>query len=142
MTLPAITRLLLDLGRLVGFAGAALSIALMAWWGYDVIRYAFFSENSTWGEVGVIPFVVVLRIIVAAWVVWSVIRLDGRTLLRVLLVASGGSFFLLYGWYFLLTGMDWSYLYWVVGGDFLYLVAGFVVGWALLLRGMATSNTL
>ena len=85
MTLPAITRLLLDLGRLVGFAGAALSIALMAWWGYDVIRYAFFSENSTWGEVGVIPFVVVLRIIVAAWVVWSVIRLDGRTLLRVLL---------------------------------------------------------
>ena len=41
----------------------------------------------------------------------SVIRLDGRTLLRVLLAAFGGSFFLLYGWYFLLTGMDWGFLY-------------------------------
>jgi hypothetical protein len=72
------------LGRLVGFAGAALSITLMAWWEYDVIRYAFFSETPTWGEVGIIPFVVVLRIIVAAEVVWSVIRLEGRTLLPVL----------------------------------------------------------
>jgi hypothetical protein len=103
----------------------------MAWWGNDLARYLFFSENPTWGAVGVIPFVVVLRILVAAWVIWSVIRLDGRTLLRVLLAAFGGSFFLLYGWYFLDTGMDWGFLYWVVGGDLLYLVAGLMVGSAV-----------
>jgi hypothetical protein len=107
-------RLLLILGRLVGFAGAVLTVGLMAWWGYDLARYAFFSENPTWAEVGVEPFVQVLRIIVAGWVVWSVIRRSGRALLRTLLVAFGVSFFLLYGWYFLLTGMDWGFLYWVL----------------------------
>ena len=134
----AIARLLLILGRLVGFAGAALTIALMVWWGYDLIRYLFFSENPMWGEVGVIPFVVVLRIIVAALVIWSVIRFDARTLLPILLLTFGGSFALLYGWYFLLTGMDWGFLYWVVGGDFLYLVAGLIVGCALLV--LSASN--
>jgi hypothetical protein len=54
------------------------------------------------------------------------------------LVAFGVSFFLLYGWYFLLTGMDWGFLYWVVGGDFLYLVAGLMVGCALLLPAAST----
>ncbi len=126
-------RLLGLLGRLVGFAGAALSIALMAWWEYDSVRYLYFSENSTWGEVGATPFVAVLRIVVAGWIVWSVIRLGGRTLLRVLLAAFSVCFFLLFGWYFLLTGMDWSFLYWVAGSDFLYLVAGLMVGCALLL---------
>lgn len=126
-------RLLLILGRSVGFAGAALTVALMAWWGQDLFRYAFFSEDPTWDEVGVIPFVVVLRVIVASWGVWSVVRLDGRTLLLALLAASGCSFLLLYGWYFLLTGMDWGFLYWVVGGDFFYLVACAMVGCALLL---------
>jgi hypothetical protein len=140
MTLSAIAWLLVVLGRLVGFVGAALTIALMVWWGNDLARYVFFSENPTWGEVGVIPFVVVLRIIVAAWVVWSVIRLDGRTLVSVLLLAFGGSFSLLGGWYFLLTGMDWGLLYWVVGGDFLYIVAGLMVGCGLLL--LAASSRL
>ena len=50
-------RLLLILGRSVGFAGAALTAVLMAWWGQDLFRYAFFSEDPTWDEVGVIPFV-------------------------------------------------------------------------------------
>lgn len=66
-------RLLLILGRSVGFAGTALTVALMAWWGQDLFRYAFFSEDPTWDEVGVIPFVVVLRVIVASWGVWSVV---------------------------------------------------------------------
>jgi hypothetical protein len=127
------TRLLLILGRSTGFVGAALTVALMAWWGRDLFRYALFSEDPTWDEVGVIPFVVVLRIIVAAWVAWVVVRLDGRTLLLALLAASGCSFLLLYGWYFLLTGMDWNFLYWVVGADLLYLVAASMVGCALLL---------
>ena len=121
------------LGRVVGAVGAALTIALMAWWGYDLAHYLFFSENPTWAEVGVEPFVVILRIIVAAWVICSVIRLDARALLFVLLLAFGSSFVLLYGWYYLLTGMDWGFLYWVVGGDFLYLVAWLLVRRAVFL---------
>ncbi len=78
------TRLLVLLGRLVGLAGAALTIALMAWWGYDLVRYLFFSGNPTWGEVGATPFVAILRIFVAGWIIWNVIRCDGRALLRAL----------------------------------------------------------
>ena len=76
---------------------------------------------------------VALRIVVAAWVARSVVRLDGRALARILLATFGISFFLLYGWYCLLTGMDWAFFYWVVGGDFLYLLAGSMVGGALRL---------
>ncbi len=138
MTLPETVRLLLIAARSIGFAGAALTVALMVWWGQDLLRYAFFSEDPTWGEVGVIPFVVALRAIVAVWVVWSVVKLDGRGLLRVLLAAFGISFFLLYGWYFLLTGMDWGFLYLTAGGDFLYLIGGIACGWALRLTRIST----
>jgi len=49
MTLPAMARLLVVLGRLVGFAVAALSTILAVRWGYEFFRYLFFSENPTWG---------------------------------------------------------------------------------------------
>ncbi len=133
MPLPPAARILLVLGRMAAFAAVALAVGLMSWWGYDLLRYAFLSEDPTWGEVGLIPFVVALRIVVAVWVAWNVIRRDGRALARTLLATFGASFFLLYGWYYLLTGMDWAFLYWVVGGDFLYLLAGLIVGGALLL---------
>ena len=126
---------------MLGFAGAVLTIALMGWWEYDILRYLFFSENPTWGEVGITPFLAILRIIVAGWVVWSVIRRGGRALLRALLVAFGVAFFLLHGWYFLIAGMDWGFLYWAVGGDFLYLAAGLVVGCALLLPAASSRPT-
>ncbi len=75
---------------------------------------------------------IILRIVVAVWVAWSVARLDGDTLLSALLVTFGASFALLYGWYFLLTGMDWGFLYWVVACDFLYLLSAALIGCALL----------
>lgn len=128
---PTTARSLLPiLGRSFGLAGAVLTVILMAWRGQDLFRYTFFSEDPTWTEVGVEPFVIVLRIIVAAWVVWSVVKLDGGTLPSALLVAFGISFSLLYGWCFLLAGMDWGFLYWVVLGDFFYLLAASVVGCA------------
>ena len=133
MTLTPVARTLLVLGRMLAFAAAALAVGLMAWWGYDLLRYAFLSEDPTWGEVGLIPFVVALRILVAVWVAWSVVRLDGRTLVRNLLAAFGVSFFLLYGWHFLLIGMNWALLYWAVGVDFLYLASESTVVGALLL---------
>ncbi len=89
------------MGRLVASAAALLIFVLMTWQGYDLFRYIFF-QDAQWGEVGVLPFVIVLRFIVAGWVVWAVVKLDGRALVRALLAAFGISFLLLYGWYFLL----------------------------------------
>jgi len=52
--------------------------------------------------------VIVLQTLVAAWVLWRVSRRDERPLLRILLLAFGGSFVLAYGWYYLLL---------LLGGD-------------------------
>jgi hypothetical protein len=41
---------------------------MMAWWAQDLFRYAFFSKDLAWDEVGGIPFVIFLRVIVAAGV--------------------------------------------------------------------------
>jgi hypothetical protein len=131
--LPTTIRLFLIWGRLVGFATAVLTFALMVWWGQNLLRYAFFHEDPMWGEVGLVPLVIVLRLLIVAWVAWNVVKLEGRDLLPALLAAFGASFFLLFGWYFLLTGMDWGFLYWVVACDLLYLAAGLLVGCALLL---------
>ena len=132
MPIPGAARTLIVVGRLVAVAAAILIFVLMAWQGYDLLRYAF-SRNARWGEVGVLPFVIVLRFIVAGWVVWAALRLDGRALVRVLLAAFGVSFLLLYGWYFLLLGMDDVLFYWIVTGDFLYLAGGLLAGCASLL---------
>ena len=132
MPIPATARTLLFVGRLVAFAAALLIFVLMTWQGYDLLRYVF-SRNARWGEVGVLPFVIVLRFIVAGWVVWAVVKLDGRPLMRVLLAAFGVNFLLLYGRYFLLLGMDAVLFYWIAAGNFLYLAAGLLTGSASLL---------
>jgi hypothetical protein len=133
MPIPGTARTLLVMGRLVAFAAAALGLFLMVGQGYDLFRYAHSSQNPTWGEVGVFPFVLVLRFIVAGWVVWAAVKLGGRALMRVLLAAFGVSFLLLYGWYYLLLGMDDVLFYWIVTGDFLYLAAGLLAGSASIL---------
>ena len=133
-------RLLLLSGRWVGFAAAALTVGLMVWWGQGLLRYALFSEDPMWGEVGIVPLEIVLRTFVAAWVVRSVVKLDGRDLLPALLVAFGVSFFLLFGWYSLILGMDGGFFYWVVASDFLYLAAALMVGCGLLLAKIHTRS--
>lgn len=131
MPIPGTARTLLVAGRLVGFAAAALAMVLMAKPGYELFRYVFFSGSLTWA--GIIPVVFALRICVAGWVMWAVLRFDGRGLMRALLAAFGVSFLLLYGWYFLLLGMDDALFYWIVTGDFLYLAAGLLAGSASIL---------
>ena len=138
---PAETsKLLLVLGRLIAVAAAAITVALMAWWGYDLLRSVLAARHPRWDAAGVLSFVVVLRMAVAVWVAWSAIRLDGRPLARTLLAAFGVAFFLLFGWYFLLAGMDYGVFYWVVVGDALYLAGGLAVGCALLLPAAGTRS--
>ncbi|HEV2743229.1 MAG TPA: hypothetical protein VGV91_08750, partial [Rubrobacter sp.] len=126
MPIPGTARRLLAAGRLVGFAAAAFAIALMAKPGYEAFRYVFFSGSLTWA--GIIPVVFARRICVAGWVAWAVLRFDGRSLMRALLAAFGVSFLLLYGWYYLLLGMDYVLFYWIGAGDFLYLAGGLLIG--------------
>ena len=139
MTPSATAHLLLRGTRLVGLAGAALVVVLMAWLGQEVFGYLFSSGNSrAWGEVGAMPFLIPLQAAVAAWVAWNAIRPDEHLLARKLLIAFGVSFFLLYGWYLLLVAMDNGPLFYLAaGGDLLYLGAGLM---ALLARRLSTAN--
>ena len=131
MPIPGTGRTLLVAGRLVGFAAAAFAMVLMAKPGHELFRYVFFSGSLTWA--GIIPVVFALRICVAGWVAWAVLRFDGRGLMRALLAAFGIPFLLLYGWYYLILGMDDVLFYWIVAGDFLYLMGGLLAGCASLL---------
>ena len=137
-------QLLVILGRLVGFAVAALTIVLCVWWGSEVIRYLFFSENPTWGEVGAIPAVLVLRIVAAAWVMWGVLKFDLRPLLCLFFGIGVGSFLALFGWYFMLFGPVREFIsfdnltYLLAVCDLLYLAAGLTAGCALFLPSANT----
>src|SRR4028118_1885167 len=93
MPIPGTARTLLVVGRLVALVAAAFALALMAKPGYELFRYVFFSGSLTWA--GIIPVVFALRICVAGWVAWAVLRLDGRALMRALLAAFGMSFLVL-----------------------------------------------
>ncbi len=124
MVLSAVARLLLVLGRLVGLAGAALTMGTIA-----AGVFLFFYYGPTW-NVGILPLVVTSQTVVAAWVVRGVLKLGSRPLLRVLLLAGGVSFLGLFGWYFLLAG-DGAELGAV--GNLLYLLAGLLVALAFSL---------
>ncbi len=124
MTLSAVARSFLALGRWIGLAGAAFATATLV-----VGVFLFFYHGPEW-NLGFVPLVVAFRLVVAACVVWGVLTLDTPTLFRILLLLGGGSFVGLYGWYFLLL---WPGGGLVVVGDFLYLVAGLMVGCAMLL---------
>ena len=131
MMLPAMARWLLILGRLVGFAGAALTAGTLIAGGY----YLFFRVPDQAVGLGLLALGVALRFTVAACAVWCVIKSDARTLFRILLIVGVGSFLGLGGWYFLLLGQGFELL---AIGDALYLVAGLVVGCSLLLTAASS----
>lgn len=66
----------------------------------------------------------ILQILLAIWVVWRVFKAEPTSLLYTLLLAFGCSFFVLYGWYFLLIGEGGEL---IAAGNLLYLAAGLIV---------------
>jgi len=126
------------LGRSVGFAVAIVTITLTVRLGSEMIRFLFFSEGPTMGEVGIFPVLLPMRLIVAAWVMWSVFK-EGANGLQFILLVSGAISFVLLGWYFMLLGPAGgllSYdnsLYLLAVCDLLYLAAGLAVCCARLL---------
>ncbi len=139
MTTPAMARLLVVLGRLVGLAGAALTVgavsAMVGGWTYSAVRQA-----PVW-NVGLLfpwcpPAVPSDR-----GVEWGALVDEPRPLLRRLLIATAVSFLAFYGWYFLLAGGGMGL---IAVGNLLYLVAGLFVGVAamasLMLRDVRASG--
>ncbi len=130
MRFSAVARLLVVLGRLAGLGGAALTVgavsAIVVGWAYSAVRHA-----PDW-NVGLLPVVLPLQLLVAVWVVLGALVAEPRPLLRRLLVAAAVSFFAFYGWYFLLAGGSMGL---IAVGNLLYLVAG------LLMGGVAMTST-
>ncbi len=115
------------LGRLVAIAGAALTagavVAYVAGWAISAIRFA-----PDW-NVGLLPLIFVLQVVVAGWVLWGALKADPSRLLRNVLVAFALTFLLGYGWYFLLAGWGEDP---VSIGNLLYLAAALPVTAAVL----------
>jgi hypothetical protein len=94
VTIPAMARLLVVLGRLAGLGGAALTVgavsAVVVGWAYSAVRHA-----PDW-NVGLLPMVLPLQLLVAGWVALGALVAEPRPLLRRLLIAAAGSFFAFY----------------------------------------------
>ncbi len=112
-------------GRLIAVAGASVTLVAVAWYAQYLIQFAL--SRGAWGGAGILPVIFALRLAVAGCVVWAVIGLDERTMVRVLLAAFCVFFLLLFGWYFLLLGYDDAIFYIAVSADLLYLVGAIVL---------------
>ncbi len=129
MTGSALIRLLSVFARLVGFTGAAFSVGFAVWWTFIFFDTLSSSSSLERWNVGIIPLVMVLQTLIAAWVMWKVFKSNLRSLFLVFSAAFLGSFVVSYGWYFLLLG-DGGELMGV--GNLLYLLAALLIGVALL----------
>lgn len=117
MEILIVIRLFTISARLIAFVGAAISIVASV-----AVFYLYFLGDFYKGsisDIGLMPLIIPAQILIAAWVLWNVLKRGSRPLLRVLLVAFVGSFAVAYGWYFLLTPRGF-----LVGvGNLLYLLA-------------------
>ena len=106
-------------GRLLALAGAGLAVgavsAIVGAWAYSAVRHA-----PDW-NVGLLPLVLPMQVLVAGWVAWGALVAEPRRLFRRLLIAAALSFLAFYGWYFLLLGGGMGA---IAVGNLLYLLAG------------------
>lgn len=123
MAYPRMARLLLVFGRSAALAGAALIFSTII-----VEAVLFFRFGPDW-NVGLMPLIALLRVVLAGFVVYAAFRFSPGPLFRILLGVGLGSFFLLYGWYLLLAGMGGELM---AIGDFLYVLAALLVGGGIL----------
>ncbi|QIN82143.1 hypothetical protein GBA63_05395 [Rubrobacter tropicus] len=124
-------------GRLIAVTGAVVTFAVTVWYAQYLIQYAL--SHGAWGGAGLYPVVFALRLAVAGWVVWAALGSDRFVLLRVLLAAFGVSFIFLYGWYYMLMGMDDAIFYLAVSADLLYLIGTLPIGGAIVLSRIGSN---
>jgi hypothetical protein len=114
-------------GRLVAIAGAGLSAGAVAAHVGGWLLFAFrFAPD--W-NVGILPLVYPMQVVVAGWVVWGAFKRGRRLLLRDVLVGGVISFVLLFGWYFLLAGGGMGL---IALGNLLYLGAALPLALAVM----------
>jgi hypothetical protein len=136
-------QLLLILGRLVGFAVAVLSAVLAVGWGYDVIRSYPNPLNLARSDAAQMLLFDALRLMGAAWVMWSALKKGALHLLLALLIVGVGSFIGLFSFYIMIMGVDGDFIsfrnipYLLAICELLYIAAGFLVGYGLLWAGMS-----
>jgi hypothetical protein len=136
MAVSGTVRTLPILGRMAGVVAGSITLVVVVW----LSRYAVSHGGPWWGGAGLLPLIFLLRLAVAGWVGWAVIRFDERALLRVLLAAFAVSFLLLYGWYLLFLGFDNGIFYLAVAADFLYLAGALVIGCASRLANVTRAG--
>ena len=135
-------RLLLIIGRSVGFAAAVLSAVLAVAWGYDVIRSYPNPLNLAQSDASQILFFDALRLVGAMWVMWSALKKGAVHLLLALLIVGVGSFIGLFSFYIMIMGVDGDFIsfrnipYLMAICELLYIAAGFAVGYGLLWAGI------
>lgn len=122
-------------GRVIVVVGAAVTLVAPAWYANTLVQGGFFGDPVR-GEIGIMPLILLARLVVAGVVVWAIIRLDERELVKILLMFFGVSFLLLYGWYFMILGYDDAIFYVAVSADLLYLAGAIVIGSALALAAI------
>jgi len=135
-------RLLLALGRIVGFAAAALSAVLAVGLAYDVLRSYPNPLNLAQSDASQILLFDALRLAGAIWVMWSAWKGGAARLLLALFVVGVGSFVFLFSFYIMIMGVDGDFIsfrnipYLQAICELLYIAAGVVVGYAVLWSGI------
>jgi hypothetical protein len=135
-------RLLLAIGRSVGFAAAALSAVLAAGLAYFLIRNSPSLLDVARSDASQILLFDALRLAGAVWVMWSAWKGGAVRLLRALLIVGLGSFFGLFSFYIMIMGVDGDFIsfrnipYLQAICELLYVAAGVVVGYAVLWAGI------
>jgi hypothetical protein len=137
-------RLLLILGRSVGFTAAVLCAVLAVGWGYNVIRNYPNPLNLAQSDAPQILLFGALRLVGALWVMWSALRKGALHLLLALLIVGVGSFIGLFSFYIMIMGVDGEFIsmrnipYLLAICELLYIAAGFLVGFALLWAALSS----
>ena len=135
-------RVLLVLGRIVGFAAAVLSAVLAVGLGYEVPRSYPNPLNLAQSDASQVLLFDALRLADAIWVMRSALKSDAARLLRALLIVGVGSFVFLFSFYIMIMGVDGDFIsfrnipYLQAICELLYIAAGVVVVYALLWAGI------
>ena len=137
-------RLLLVLGRSVGFAVASLSAVLVVGHGYFVIRHSPSLLDVAQSDASQTLLFDALRLVGAMWVMWSALKGGAVHLVLAMFIVGVGSFIGLFSFYIMIMGVDGDFIslrnasYLLAICELLYIAAGFMVGYGLLWAGISS----
>ena len=126
--LSTTVRLFVVSARIAAVSGSALTVFAVVSWVTDWVSASYWDWN-----VGLLPVILPVQFLLAAWLTWTALKQDGAILLRRATLAFVFAFVLFYGWYFLLLWGEGGIL--IAAGNLTYGVAALLAGCASLLEG-------